>query len=299
MSAKRYSNPQSFKQAIELRLKRSVGAEGSAALHRKRQIAIFERFLARIFATFGDQATLKGGMVLELRLQGARSTKDLDFRLLGSPDELAAKLEEAGRLDLGDYMSFTCEEDPRHPTIEGEGVLYEGRRYRIQCFLAGKIYGALFGLDASFADAIIGPIEELEGSDFFQFAGFEPVLCRVYPLVSHIAEKLHAYTLPRQGENSRVKDLPDLGLLARCSPLQIDHLREGIELTFVRRRTHEVPSQLPSPPQFWEPLYAAMAAEEGLEWANLEALFQALEGFLNPVLGGTKEGVWSPEDWRW
>jgi hypothetical protein len=31
---------------------------------------------------------------------------------------------------------------------------------------------------------------------------------RLYPRETHVAEKLHAYTLPRRRENSRVRDLP-------------------------------------------------------------------------------------------
>lgn len=73
---------------------------------RRRQLFVFDRFLARIVATVGDSATLKGGLVLELRLKRARTTKDVDRRMVGSPDDLLAKLQQAGRLDLGDFMSF-------------------------------------------------------------------------------------------------------------------------------------------------------------------------------------------------
>lgn len=298
MVAKKYLNPIGFKQALEHRIKQGHRGQGGAALQRKRQLLIFERFLARIFGHLGDQIILKGGMVLELRLERARSTKDLDFRLLGSPDGLLDQLKKAGSLELGDHMQFECREDPRHPTIEGEGVLYEGRRYRAQCFLAGKEYGVPFGLDASFADAIVGVVEELPGSDFFEFAELEPVVCRVYPLTSHIAEKLHAYTLPRQRENSRLKDLPDLGLLASCRTIDSESLREAIELTFSRRATHQVPAALPQPPTSWGALYEAMADEEDLPWETLAILYQTIEAFLNPVLAG-EDGTWDPEIWGW
>jgi hypothetical protein len=35
---------------------------------------------------------LKGGLVLELRLERARTTKDVDLRMVGSPDDILAKL---------------------------------------------------------------------------------------------------------------------------------------------------------------------------------------------------------------
>ena len=43
---------------------------------------MFDRFLARIAVVLGDAATLKGGLVLELRLERARTTKDVDLRMM-------------------------------------------------------------------------------------------------------------------------------------------------------------------------------------------------------------------------
>jgi hypothetical protein len=51
------------------------------------------------------------------------------------------------------------------------------------------------------------------------FAGIAPPTLRLYPIETHIAEKLHAYTMPRARPNSRVKDLPDLGLLATAKTI--------------------------------------------------------------------------------
>jgi hypothetical protein len=59
-----------------------------------------DRFLARIVAVLGDAAMLKGGLVLELRLERARTTKDVDLRMAGLPEDVLAKLQEAGRMDL-------------------------------------------------------------------------------------------------------------------------------------------------------------------------------------------------------
>jgi hypothetical protein len=74
MSARTYASPESFKQALEQRL-RSAATTG-AEFARKRQLLVFDRFLARIVAVLGDAATLKGGLVLERRLDRARTTKD-------------------------------------------------------------------------------------------------------------------------------------------------------------------------------------------------------------------------------
>jgi hypothetical protein len=66
----------------------------------------------------GDAATLKGGLVLELRLERARTTKDIDLRLPGSPENVLGKLQEAARRDLGDFLTFVVGPDEDHPEIQ-------------------------------------------------------------------------------------------------------------------------------------------------------------------------------------
>jgi len=64
-----------------------------------------------------------------------------------------------------------------------------------------------------------------------------------YPIETHIAEKLHAYTRPptRAGrENSRVRDLPDLALLASTRAIEAVGLRSALATTFAFRATHAV-----------------------------------------------------------
>jgi hypothetical protein len=61
-----YANPLAFKQAVETRLKNASSTDFDFG--RRRQLLVFERFLARIVPVFGDAATLKGGLALELRL---------------------------------------------------------------------------------------------------------------------------------------------------------------------------------------------------------------------------------------
>src|SRR4051794_35766134 len=73
-------------------------------LARRRQLLVFDRFLARVTRVLGKAAMLKGGLVLELRLERARTTRDVDLRLVGSPEDALARLQEAGRLDRGDFM---------------------------------------------------------------------------------------------------------------------------------------------------------------------------------------------------
>src|SRR4029077_15637990 len=92
---------------------------------------------------------------------------------------------------------------------------------------------------------------------------------RLYPIETHVAEKLHAYTLPRARPNSRVKDLPDLALLASVGPLDPRRLRAASDKAFAFRSPHAPPAALPDPPVAWAKPYAQMAEENRLLWATL------------------------------
>lgn len=297
MTVRQYSTPLAFKQAVEQRL-RSASATGTD-FGRRRQLLVFDRFLARLGKVAGDAVTLKGGLVLELRLERARTTKDVDLRMMGSPADVLELLQEAGRLDLGDHMRFEIQPDDEHPEIQNEGMRYEGYRYRAECRLAGMIYGRPFGVDVAFGDPLIGEPDVITAEDTLGFAGIAPPAIRLYPVVSHIAEKLHALTMPRLRPNSRVRDLPDLALLATIGQIDGAALRRAIETTFAFRGTHPVPASIPSAPASWDAPYAAMAAEDELAWPTLAEVTLAVSRFLDPVLVSDALGTWDPAAWAW
>lgn len=297
MKPRSYGTPSAFKAAVEQRLRSEAAASGTE-LQRGRQLFVFDRFLARLFRVLGDTVVLKGGLVIELRLERARTTKDVDLRIVGAPEGLLSQLQEAGRCDLGDYLKFEVIADPRHPEIAAEGMVYNGLRYRAEAQLAGKIYGVPFGVDVAFAEPMYGCPEEVEGSTFLEFAGVEPGRYRIYPLETHIAEKLHAYTLPRTRPNTRVKDLPDIALLATVRDIDGAGLRAAIDQTFEHRATHPVPSSVPEPPAAWVPVYARLVANDKLRWHTMEGLTAAVRSFLDPVLEYRLE-TWDSDAWAW
>jgi hypothetical protein len=296
MTARVYSSPPAFKAALEQRLKAT--SKDGVDFARRRQLLVFDRFLARVSAALGNSVLLKGGLVLELRLERARTTKDVDLRVTGSPDKLLASLQQAGRQDLGDFMTFEVTPDAEHPIIESDGMQYEGLRFRAECRLAGKVYGQRFGVDVAFGDPILGEPDIVTADDLLDFAGIAPPVLRLYPIETHIAEKLHAFTMPRKRPNTRVKDLPDIALLAGIQSLNAERLREALEQTFKHRATHPLPQALPDPPTSWSTSYQAMAHENELAWPTLEQLTTVVSTFLNPVLAGGA-GVWHPARWNW
>jgi hypothetical protein len=297
MTPRTYASPAAFKQALEQRL-RTASTTG-VDFARRRQLLIFDRFLARLVHVMGDAVLLKGGLVIELRMERARTTKDVDLRLTGSSADVLERVQQAGRLDLGDFLAFEIRPDPEHPDIRQDGMPYDGFRCRAEAKLAGKPYGQPFGVDVAFGDPIVGEPDIVVTDDLLEFADIAPPTLRLYPIESHVAEKLHAYTLPRQRENSRVKDLPDLALLGRIREIDATPLRQALERTFAFRKTHPLPVVIPAPPESWEIPYRRMADEDDLPWRTLADVLSAVGGFLDPVLRGEPVRRWSPTTWTW
>jgi hypothetical protein len=196
-------------------------------------------------------------------------------------------------------MLFEVQPDNDHPEIQNEGMKYRGYRYRVVCRLAGAAYSRPFGVDVAFGDPLVGEPDLVVADDLLNFAGVSPPALRLYPVVSHIAEKLHALTLPRSRPNTRVRDLPDIALLATTGPLEGAKLRRALQRTFEYRSTHPLPVSVPPPPRFWEAPYGAMASGDELIWETLAEVTAAVSGFLDPVLDSANCGIWKPVDWLW
>lgn len=301
MAVKTYASPVAFQAALESRVRDLAKSQGRSH-NRVRTLLVMERFLARLVEVFPESTLLKGGMALELRLQKARTTRDIDLRLLGSPAEAAGRMMRAASLvpTPDDFLRFTVVPAAEHPTLEGDGIVYEGFRFDVTATIAAKPYADPFGVDLAYADVVHGAPVELVGSDFFSFLGAAPVRVRGYPAGSHLAEKLHAYTLPRKHPNSRLKDLADMALIATMEGHVATDLAAAIHETFAFRGTHDAPSRLPDPPAEWEARYLRMAKEEDLPWRELADVLAAARAFLDPVLAGTATTqLWDPGRWEW
>lgn len=294
----RYATPKAFKQALDARIRRAAEEKG-IPIARQRQLLVFDRYLARLYDEFADAFVLKGALALHARIATDRGTRDLDAMTTGDPEAILPRLQAAGRRDLGDYLSFAATADPKHPDITGEGAVYGGRRFRGQAHLAGKVYGGPFGVDVAVGPLVYGEPEELSAPEnLLDFIEVPPPTHRLYPRETHVAEKLHAYTLPRERPNSRVKDLPDLALLASAGPIEAASLRAAIQAVFDHRGTHPVPTSFPAPPAEWLSPYANLATENALRWPSLNEVTGATRRFLDPALAGAT-ATWNPDSWTW
>lgn len=106
---------------------------------------------------------------------------------------------------------------------ELQGAPGDSLRVAVVARLAGQVV-AQFHLDLSRGDALIGEPDVLEGSDLLSFADIPPVRFPVYPVAQHLAEKLHAYTVPRDQVNTRAKDLVDMVAIAAVDRADADAL---------------------------------------------------------------------------
>lgn len=135
---------------------------------------------------------------------------------------------------------------------------------------------------------------------FLDFAGIPAPVVQVLPIETHLAEKLHAYTLPRATENARVRDLPDMALLGTAEgKLERGRIRKALQLTFESRATHNIPTVLPLPPGSWNQPYNELATEHELPWRSLSEVTRAAKEFVDPVLSDSNVAVWDPVKWRW
>ena len=121
----------------------------------------------------------------------------------------------------------------------------------------------------------------------------------VCPVAQQVAEKLHAYTLPRDAENTRAKDLADIVWLARRHAFSSDELVDAKEATFTRRASHSWPPLLADPPASWARQYASLQREMALEPATARAAHEALMAFLEPVIAGARGLQWDAATLTW
>jgi hypothetical protein len=151
----------------------------------------------------------------------------------------------------------------------------------------GRIF-ARFHLDAGIGDVVMQPLETMLCRDWLGFAGIETPRVRMIGREQQFAEKIHAYTLPRNAANSRVKDLVDLALLIGSGGLDRQRILDALRLTFERRGTHDLPAGLAPPPGDWQIPFQALAEECGLP-PDVAAAFARVQEYLEEVLGRTQQ----------
>src|SRR5215831_2221244 len=282
-----YATAGAFRRALEERLKRASQAEQVDPNRLRRQVS-FDRLLARLFREESAPWALKGGYALELRFKAARSTVDIDLTLQRVTDAtlsggdtnqvVRSMLQSVANLSLGDWFEF--EIGP--PVMDLTAAPYGGARYPVEARMDERTF-ARFHLDASIGDVVMQPLETIICRDWLGFAGIESAQVQMIAREQQFAEKIHAYTLPRNAANSRVKDLVDLALLIGSGGLDRQRILDALRLTFERRGTHDLPAGLVAPPADWQIPFQALAEECGLQ-TDVAAVFAGIQEYFEEVL---------------
>lgn len=285
-----YATAGACRRALEERLKKA-SLTNQIDLNRLRRQVSFDRLLARLFREEAAPWALKGGYALELRFRAARSTLDIDLTLQGvvasegrdTNQVVREMLQNAASVPLGDWFEYAI----GAPVMDLDAAPYGGARFPVEARMDGRIF-ARFHVDTGMGDVVIGPLETIVCRDWLGFAGVETARVRTIAREQQFAEKVHAYTLPRQSTNSRVKDLVDLALLAGSAKLNQRRIQDALRLTFERRKTHDLPTSLPFPPADWQIPFESLARECGLP-TDIAAVFAGMQAYLEEVLARRPE----------
>lgn len=289
-SPRTYATAGAFRRALEERLKKASLTDQIDPNRLRRQVS-FDRLLARLFREEPAPWVLKGGYALELRFKAARSTVDIDLTVQrvettaagGDTNQvIRAMLQSAADISLGDWFEFAV----GPASIDLTAAPYRGARYPVEARMDERTF-ARFHLDAGVGDVVMRPLETIVCRDWLGFAGIESSRVLMIAREQQLAEKIHAYTLPRNAANSRVKDLVDLALLIGSGGLDKRRILEALRLTFERRGTHDLASLVP-PPADWQIPFQALAEECGLP-TDVAAVYARVQEFVEEVLAQRTE----------
>lgn len=203
---RKFKSETDFRTSLQTRLL-VLSKEKEVNIQELMKKVAFDRFLCRIFSDKASPWLLKGGYALELQSALSRATKDIDLVLRSSQkvtgqeadtDFTKEVLIDFLKKEQGDYFEYILTGKSKNL----DNAPYGGSRYYIECRIAKKRF-INFYTDISVNDVSKNPYyETIQGENWLGFAGISPSIIKVLASEEIFAEKLHAYTLPRENENS-------------------------------------------------------------------------------------------------
>jgi hypothetical protein len=295
MSPDRGSTPAGRRASLLARMNGEAHRAGVQARQIHLVVAI-DRFLARLLDALPRGSwVVKGGYANQLRRpDGARFTEDLDLKIEAAIEEAPGLLAAGFAVDLGDDFGY----EAAAAAAPLRGPPGGGLRFVVVVRVAGSLL-VQFKVDVSAADVIVSDLEVHLSDPVLERLGFVRARYPVYPIAQHVAEKLHALTLPRDVENTRARDLVDLAWFAQNFSFGSNALIDACVATFEHRATHAWPPTVPKPPTDWRRPYERWRAELDLSDATPEDAAASVTAFLGPVIRGIRGKHWEPETRSW
>lgn len=218
--------------AIAAAIKDTAKHHPGTDLNTQLSMAIFDRFLSRVFSDGADSEwLLKGGTSMLARVPTARATTDVDLAAAAATlDAATDALSDLVAQDLGDHITFTITDTDNNPGGGQPGVEVRGLLFTARTPGSPKVI-AQIPVDLVVSTPPVGHIQTITPANRLHLPKTLPVSpYRLYPIVDHIADKVCAtmMTYPGGRPSSRVKDLVDLALIARTQTIDLDLLRRAI-----------------------------------------------------------------------
>jgi hypothetical protein len=266
------------------------------------ELAVFDRFLCRVFSQPGCPFALKGGTSILARLPASRSTTDVDLETAGmSIEDAISQLIDAASIDLGDHFSFTYLRHrntggPTQPDLHAAAVTFtvtvQGAGVRNPLTVDLAIH----------TRTPAAPVEIITPAFRLDLARLGPAVAyRAIAIEDQIADKFCATLTTYAGLTStRSKDLVDLIVLTRTMRLNARQLRLSIRTEAHRR--HLTPFTRLSVPNQLADGYQKIARTVPLlaDLLNPEDAVSAINAMLEPALSDAiDDGTWDPTRHHW
>lgn len=278
------------------RMKREARAAGFGDVRRIHLIVAIDRLLARLsHSALPGSWVVKGGFANQLRRPTeARFTEDVDLRIDSAIETAPELLAEAFADRVEDLFSFEAASAP----TSLQGPPGGGLRFVVVA-RAGGTELVRFKVDVSAFDVVVGDLEQHLSDPVLERLGYERSCFPVYPVAQHIAEKIHALTLPRDQENSRSRDLVDLVWFAERFTSTSDAIIDAATATFARRADHPWPPVIEAAPEAWDRTYDRYSKELRLRATNTALAVDAVRRWLHPVFAAEHGLTWDPATSTW
>lgn len=287
MNHDKYKSPTQFLESVRKYLRENRTEKNSQGeLENLKNHLAFDRFITRIAFVEETRWAVKGGFLMNLRFNKSRTTNDIDMNLILPPNT------EMDNVKLRKLLSHDLNQqvDDHFKFVVGEGISTQctdgapggGARMPIEVYIGKNLFTS-FHVDIGIMDV---PYEMERFNSKPDFVDFFELTQKLFPVVSleqQMAEKIHAYTMPRGNKtNTRFKDLVDIVIMIQSGELDNDKVKEAITWVFDVRKTHEIPDTLPEPPKAWHGCYEKLAAQCDIS-DNLDASFELMEDYFDEI----------------